>query len=199
MGGTFDPIHHGHLFIAEEARVRCGLEKVVFFPNNKPAHKQGKTANADAETRFALTRLAVELHPHFEVSRIEIDRPGPSYAFDTLNEFQKQFGAEAELCYIVGADSIGEVLTWFRGAELFQMCRFLAFTRPDFDLNAANTQLNDAQRARVDFVETVGLDIASRELRQRVKDGLPIRYLVPDAVEREVRARGLYLEPVFSK
>lgn len=199
MGGTFDPIHHGHLFIAEEARVRCGLEKVVFFPNNQPAHRQGKAAHADAETRLALTRLAVESHPRFEVSRIEIDRPGPSYAFDTLSEFQRQFGAETELFYIVGADSIGEVLTWYRGAELFDKCRFIAVSRPDFDLGAAKTLLNEAQRARIDFLETVGLDIASRDLRQRVKDGLPIRYLVPDAVEREVRARGLYLEPVFSK
>ena len=197
MGGTFDPIHHGHLFIAEEARVRCGLEKVVFFPNNQPAHRQGKAAHADSETRLALTRLAVSSNAHFDVSRIEIDRPGPSYAFDTLGEFQKLFGPQTELCYIVGADSIGEVLTWYRGAELFNLCRFIAVSRPDFDLEAAKAQLNEAQRARVDFLETVGLDIASRELRQRVKDGLPIRYLVPDAVEREVRVRGLYLEPVL--
>jgi len=193
MGGTFDPIHHGHLFIAEEARVRCELEKVIFFPNNKPAHRQGKTANADPETRFALTRLAVEQNPCFEMSRIEIDRPGPSYAFDTLDQFQAEFGPETELFYIVGADSIGEVLTWYRGAELFQKCRFIALSRPDFDLEKAKTQLGAAQRERVTFLETVALDIASRDLRKRIQEGLPIRYLVPDVVEQEIRRQGLYL------
>jgi len=193
MGGTFDPIHYGHLFIAEEARVCCSLDEVIFFPNNTPAHKEGKTAHADPETRFALTRLAVDENPCFEISRIEIDRPGPSYAFDTLDRFQDEFGPQAELFYIVGADSIGDVLTWYRGPELFEKCRFIAFSRPDFDLGKAKAQLSAAQRERVDFLETVLLDIASRDLRKRVKDGLPIRYLVPDAVEREVRARGLYL------
>lgn len=192
MGGTFDPIHHGHLFIAEDARVRCELEKVIFFPNNTPAHRQGKTANADAETRFELTRLAVANHAHFEISRIEIDRPGPSYAFDTLAEFQKLM-PHAELFYIVGADSIGEILTWYRAENLFEMCRFVAFTRPDFDLNAAKAHLNEAQRERVIWLETVALDIASRDLRKRVQEELPIRYLVPDVVETEIRQRGLYL------
>ena len=192
MGGTFDPIHHGHLFIAEEARLRCGLEKVIFFPNNKPAHRQGKTANADAQTRFEMTRLALENHALFEISRIEIDRPGPSYAIDTLTEFQKQM-PEAELFYIVGADSMSEVLTWYQAEKLFEMCRFVAFTRPDYDLESAKQQLNEAQRARVIWLDTVALDIASRDLRKRVQEGLPIRYLVPDVVEAEIRRRGLYL------
>ena len=192
MGGTFDPIHHGHLFIAEEARVRCDLEKVIFFPNNKPAHKQGKTANADPQTRFELTQLAVHQNPQFEISRIEIDRPGPSYAIDTLDEFQQQM-PQAELFYIVGADSMGEILTWYQAEKLFDKCQFIAFTRPDFDLDAAKTPLNEAQRARVIWLETVALDIASRDLRKRVQAGLPIRYLVPDAVEKEIQRRGLYL------
>lgn len=192
MGGTFDPIHHGHLFIAAEARVRCNLEKVIFFPNNKPAHKEGKTAHAEPETRFELTQLAVDENPWFEISRIEIDRPGPSYAIETLDEFQSQM-PQAELFYIVGADSIGEVLTWYQGEKLFEKCQFIAFTRPDFDLEQAKEQLNEAQRARVIWLETVALDIASRDLRKRVQEGLPIRYLVPDAVEKEIRRRGLYL------
>lgn len=191
MGGTFDPIHNGHLFIAEEARLRCALEKVIFFPNNKPAHKQGKTAQAAPETRYALTQLAVEQNPQFELSRIEIDRPGPSYAIETVAEFQEQM-PEAELFYIVGADSIGEVLTWYQGAKLFEMCRFIAFSRPDFDLQKARAQLSATQQARVTFLETVALDIASRDLRKRVQEGLPIRYLVPDIVEQEIRTRGLY-------
>lgn len=192
MGGTFDPIHNGHLFIAEEARVRCELEKVVFFPNNKPAHKQGKTASVDAETRFAMTKLALETNAHFEISRIEIDRPGPSYAVDTLNEFQRQMPG-AELFFIVGADSMSEIKTWYQFDKLFDLCRFVAFTRPDYDLQSAKEQLNAAQQARVIWLETVALDIASRDLRARIKDGLPIRYLVPDVVEAEIGRSGLYL------
>lgn len=192
MGGTFDPIHNGHLFIAEEARVRCELEKVIFFPNNTPAHRQGKTANADAETRLEMTRLAIANHAHFEISRIEIDRPGPSYAIDTLTTLQRQMPG-AELFYIVGADSMSEILTWYKAEKLFELCRFVAFTRPDYDLERAKQQLNEAQRARVIWLETVALDIASRDLRKRVEEGLPIRYLVPDIVESEIRRRGLYL------
>lgn len=194
MGGTFDPIHMGHLFIAEEARVRYGLQEVIFFPNNQPAHREGKSASADPETRFALTQLAIESNPHFRISRVELDRPGPSYAFDTLHRFRAELGESVELFYIVGADSINDVLTWYRGAELFDLCRFIALTRPHFDLEAARSELSAHQLERVEFLETVGLDIASRELRQRVRDGLPIRYLTPDVVEREVHRRGLYRE-----
>jgi nicotinate-nucleotide adenylyltransferase len=194
MGGTFDPIHFGHLFIAEEARLRCHLEKVIFFPNNTPAHRQGKTANADAETRFRLTQLATKENPHFEVSRVEIDRPGPSYAIDTVGHFQQEFGCTSELYFIVGADSINEVLTWYRGAELFGMCRFAAASRPGYDLSVAKSTLSQAQLERVEFLSVPGLHIASRELRQRVRDGLSIRYLVPDAVERAVYENSLYLD-----
>ncbi len=193
MGGTFDPIHNGHLFIAEEARVRCELEKVIFFPNNTPAHRQGKTANADAETRFEMTQKAIAANPWFDISRIEIDRPGPSYAIDTLAAFQKQM-PQADLFTIVGADSMSEILTWYQAEKLFEMCQFVAFTRPDYDLESAKQQLNEAQRAQVIWLETVALDIASRDLRQRVQEGLPIRYLVPDVVEAEIRQRGLYLK-----
>lgn len=191
MGGTFDPVHHGHLFIAEEARVRCGLEKVIFFPNHTPAHRQGKTASADAETRFAMMRQAIAGNDYFEASRIEIDRPGRSYAIETLDAFQKQM-PDAHLFYIVGADSIGEVLTWYQGEKLFEKCHFVAFSRPDYYLQSARAQLNEAQQARVIWMETVALDIASRDLRKRVQEGLPIRYLVPDVVAEEIHARGLY-------
>ncbi len=192
MGGTFDPIHFGHLFIAEEARVRCGLEEVIFFPNNKPAHREGKSAHADPETRFALTQLGIQTNPHFRISRIEIDRPGPSYAYDTLRQFQAELGESVELFYIVGADSINDILTWYRAEELFDLCRFIATTRPDFDLAEAKRELSPHQLERVDFLETIGLDIASRDLRRRVREGLTIRYLTPDVVEHEVRRRGLY-------
>ena len=162
MGGTFDPIHYGHLFIAEEARIACGLSEVIFFPNNQPAHIEGKSAAADAQTRFELTRCAIQDNPHFRVSRIEIDRPGKSYAFDTIQQFQRELGAGVELHFIVGADSINDILTWHRGTELFDLCRFVAASRPGNDLDAAKARLNEWQRSRVTWLEVPGLMIASR-------------------------------------
>jgi nicotinate-nucleotide adenylyltransferase len=191
MGGTFDPIHFGHLFIAEEARVRCALDEVVFIPNNKPAHREGKTANVDAQTRFELVQIAIANNPHFGISRIEIDRPGPSYAYDTLQQLRRE-RPDVELFFIVGADSINDVLTWYRGAELFELCRFVVASRPEFNWNQARSELSASQQARVTWMEVPGLHIASRDLRRRVQEGQPVRYLVPDAVEREIEQRGLY-------
>lgn len=191
LGGTFDPIHNGHLFIAEEGRVRCNLSKVVFVPNNKPAHREGKVAHSDAATRLELVRLAIEDNPHFAVSTVETEREGLSYAFDTIAQLQIEY-SNAELFWIVGADTIDEVPTWYRGAEIFEMCRFVAVSRGDFNLEESARSLSESQRARVIFLESVGLPIASRDLRSRIRNGWPLRYLVPDAVERAVAMRGLY-------
>jgi nicotinate-nucleotide adenylyltransferase len=190
MGGTFDPIHYGHLFIAEEARVRCGLDEVLFFPNNQPAHREGKDAFAEPEARWELTQLGIAGNEYFRASRIELDRPGPSYAIDTLLELEST--RHAELFYIVGADSINDVLTWYRADELFEHCRFIAASRPDFDLDEAKRKLSAQQLERVQFLEVPGLHIASRDLRQRVRDGQPIRYLTPDAVVARITELNLY-------
>jgi nicotinate-nucleotide adenylyltransferase len=192
MGGTFDPIHFGHLFIAEEARVVCDLDEVIFFPNGQPAHAEGKTATLDAEIRFELTELAIAPNPYFRASRIEIERPGKSYAFDTLHEFRNELGMETELFFIMGADSMRDILTWHRGSELFQLCRFVAASRPGFDLRAIQGRLSAAQNQRVTWIEVPGLHIASRELRDRVQDGMPIRYLTPDSVSGRIVELGLY-------
>lgn len=191
MGGTFDPIHFGHLFIAEEARVRCDLEEVVFFPNGTPAHAQGKQAQLSGETRLELTRLAIADNPHFRASRIEIERPGKSFAFDTIAQFQRELG-QVELFFIVGADSMEDILTWHRGAELFDWCRFVAASRPGYDLNRARERLTEAQIARVVWMDVPGLHIASRQLRARARGGQPIRYLLPDAVAQRIEELGLY-------
>jgi nicotinate-nucleotide adenylyltransferase len=190
MGGTFDPIHYGHLFIAEEARVRCELDEVLFFPNNQPAHREGKDAHADPKTRLRLTELAIAGNEYFRVSRIELDRPGPSYAYDTLQQLRRE--SDAELFYIVGADSINDVLTWYRSAELFELCHFIAASRPEFDFAKARAQLSPQQLERVIFLEVPGLHIASREMRERARQGAPIRYLTPDAVVAEIKRLKLY-------
>ncbi len=194
MGGTFDPIHFGHLFIAEAARVACDLEEVIFFPNGTPAHAEGKIAQLDGEVRLELLEIALASNRYFRASRVELERPGKSFAFDTIGEFQSQIGPETELFFIVGADSMLDILTWHRGAELFEMCRFVAASRPGFDLETAKTRLTERQKGRTTWLEVPGLHIASRDLRERVEKGLPIRYLVPDGVEKRIGELGLYQE-----
>lgn len=194
MGGTFDPIHFGHLFIAEEARVRCELDEVIFFPNGQPAHAEGKTAQLDAEVRLELTEVAIASNPYFRSSRIEIDRPGKSYAYDTILSFAAELGESARFWFIVGADSMLDILTWYRGAELFELCQFVAASRPGFELEVAKNRLSEAQRERVVWLEVPGLHIASRDLRRRVAQHQTIRYLTPDSVATRIEELGLYRE-----
>jgi nicotinate-nucleotide adenylyltransferase len=191
MGGTFDPLHIGHLFIAEAARVQCGLDKVVFFPNRIPAHVQGKSANANPDDRWKITLAGIEGNAHFEASRVELDREGASYAYDTLQHFAAD---SVELFYIIGGDSLADLLTWNRGVELFEMCHFIAAPRSGFDSQKALLELSEKQRAKVLLLETPELQISSTEIRNRVSRNLPIRYLVPDAVERIIRQHHLYQE-----
>ena len=191
MGGTFDPLHIGHLFIAEAARVQCGLDKVVFFPNRIPAHVQGKVAYANADLRWGITLAGINGNAHFEASRVELDRVGPSYAFETLQHFAAD---STELFYIIGSDSLADLLTWNRGAELFEMCHFITAPRPGFDTEKALLVLSEKQRAKVLLLETPELYISSTDIRTRVSRNLPIRYLVPDAVERIIRQHHLYQE-----
>jgi len=191
FGGTFDPPHLGHLFVAEEARVRCGLARVLWVPNNVPAHREGKSARAAADARLDLTARAIRDNPQFELSRVEIDRPGASYLFDTLGVLREAHPV-AELFFICGADSLRDVLTWYRGAELFELCTFVTASRPGVDGAAALAALPDALRTKVIWLESPGLYIASRDLRARVAQHLPIRYLVPDEVERGIREHSLY-------
>ena len=192
MGGTFDPIHFGHLFIAEAARVACELEEVIFFPNNQPAHAAGKRARANAPTRYELMELGLAGNPHFRGSRIEIERPGKSFAFDTIRQFQRELGADVELYFIIGADSMRDLLGWYRGAQLFDLCRFVAASRPGFDGAGAIDALSQAQRARVIWLEVPGLHISSSDLRARVATEKPVRYLIPEAVRKRIDELNLY-------
>lgn len=194
MGGTFDPVHFGHLFIAEAARVACELDEVIFFPNGTPAHAEGKIAALSGETRFELLQIALAGNPYFRASRIELERPGKSFAFDTIGQFQSELGSETQLFFIVGADSMNDILTWYRGAQLFELCRFVAASRPGFELESAQTRLTAFQNAQTTWLDVPGLHIASRELRARVQNDLPIRYLVPDPVAARISELNLYKE-----
>jgi len=185
MGGTFDPIHYAHLFAAEEARVRCSLDHVLFIPNGIPPHKQAEEHTA-AEHRFAVTELATRSNPAFECSRIEIDRAGPSYAVDTLIELHA-IHPDTDLFFIVGSDSVAEIITWSRHDQVIRLAQFLAVTRPGFDMRKVLRSVPEQYP-----VTAPCLDISSSDIRERVSLGLSIRYLTPDPVIEYIRQHRLY-------
>lgn len=186
MGGTFDPIHHGHLVCAEEARYQFSLDEVVFIPSGMPWQKKQVS---DPEDRYLLTMLATSPNEHFSVSRIEIDRGGQTYTYDTLEMLRSFYGDRAELFFITGADAVLEILTWREPEAVLKQAHFIAATRPGYDL----ARLSDERFAgRVTSMEIPALAISSTDIRLRVREGRPIRYLVPREVARFIEERGLY-------
>lgn len=191
MGGTFDPIHYGHLLMAEEARAAFALDRVVFVPNGRPAHKK-VYAVSPPEDRYAMTLLATASHPDFVCSRVEIERPGPSYTIDTLRHFRRTHPDLEALYFITGADAVLEILTWHEYDKLAQECRFIAVTRPGFVLQALGEIAGPEFLARVSFLPIPGLEISSTDLRRRAREGRGLRYLTPEPVEAYIRREGLY-------
>ena len=189
IGGTFDPIHIGHLIIAEEARCQLKLDRMVFIPAGIPPHKPDQP-KAGPEERYQMTVLATEDNPAFEVSRFEIDRKCPSYTVDTLEEFKRIYGEKARLFFITGADTIFEILTWYHPERLIEMCKLVAATRPGYNLQEVTERL---PKEFIDqTIETPEIGISSTELRNRVAEGNSIKYLVPQAVENYIYQNGLY-------
>jgi nicotinate-nucleotide adenylyltransferase len=191
MGGTFDPIHYGHLAAAEEARLRSPLDRVVFVPNGQPPHKKDYCVTAP-EHRYAMVLLATASHPQFEVSRIELDRPGPSYTVDTVKAFRQQLGPEARLYFITGADALLEILTWRDPEDLASNCEFIAVARPGYNLDGMGKETDDLVRGRVHLLSVPGVAVSSTEIRRRAAAGESLRYLVPPGVARYVEANRLY-------
>ena len=197
MGGTFDPIHIGHLVTAEEARFQYELDEVMFVPSARPPHKTG-SRQSPAEDRLRMVELAVEGNPFLSVSDIEAGREGLSYTIDTLREVHRIRGTETELYFITGADAILEILTWKDPEELLSESKFIAATRPGYPLERledALPQLNSAgEKAlrRVFAMEIPALAISSTDIRERAAAGRPYRYLVSHAVWTYIREKGLY-------
>lgn len=188
MGGTFDPIHYGHLVCAEEARWQFDLEEVVFAPTGQPWQKREVS---QAEDRYMLTMLATAPNEKFSVSRVEIDRRGPTYTRDTLKEFKEFYGNEVDLFFITGADAVLDILSWKDPDEVLDLAHIIAATRPEYDL----TRLDQVKVAgRVKTMQIPALAISSTDIRERVRSGRPIRYLVPRDVIRYIEERGLYRE-----
>lgn len=194
MGGTFDPIHYGHLAAAEEVAEHYDLEQVIFIPSAQPPHKKDYQVTP-AEDRYLMTVLATNSNPRFTVSRLELDRPGPSYTIDTLRELHRALGPQCELFFITGADAVLEIVTWREADKVLQEARFLAVHRPGYDLSKLAAAIGEEKAARIEPFGLRGLDISSTDLRARVAAGRSLRYLTPDAVIDYIRGHGLYGHP----
>ncbi|HEX3816050.1 MAG TPA: nicotinate-nucleotide adenylyltransferase [Mycobacteriales bacterium] len=187
MGGTFDPIHHGHLVAASEVAARFELDEVVFVPTGDPWQKAGVKVSP-AEDRYLMTVIATASNPRFSVSRADIDRDGPTYTIDTLHDLAIA-RPDSQLFFITGADALAAILSWKNVDELFGLARFVGVTRPGFELSAEHVP-----RDTVSLVEVPALAISSSACRERVASGQPVWYLVPDGVVQYIDKRGLYLD-----
>lgn len=196
-GGSFDPIHHGHLIIARAVAERLNLATVCFLPSGRPPHKLGR-AIAPIEHRMALVQAAIAGESLFSCSDFDARRDGPSYTIDTVRHFRSLHGSAAELFWIIGADSLADLITWRQVRELVDECRIVAAARPGWeqiDWNAYAGVLTDAQIAelRAGVIHTPQIDVSSTEIRHRIKSGLSIRFLVPEVVREYISDHGLYV------
>ncbi|MGW0393948.1 nicotinate-nucleotide adenylyltransferase [Streptomyces sp. NPDC003042] len=185
MGGTFDPIHHGHLVAASEVAALFHLDEVVFVPTGEPWQKSQR-AVSPAEDRYLMTVIATASNPQFSVSRIDIDRGGPTYTIDTLRDLSA-LNEDSELFFITGADALAQILTWRNAEELFSLAHFIGVTRPGHVLTD-----DGLPAGGVSLVEVPALAISSTDCRERVAAGDPVWYLVPDGVVRYIDKRELY-------
>jgi nicotinate-nucleotide adenylyltransferase len=184
MGGTFDPIHHGHLVAASEVQARFDLDEVVFVPTGQP-YEKGKVT--PAEDRYLMTVIATASNPRFHVSRADIDRDGPTYTIDTLRDMSAIYGSGTDLFFITGADALGRILSWKDALAMLDLAHFVGVTRPGFELSGDHLPPD-----RVTLVEVPAMAISSTACRDRVATGKPVWYLVPDGVVQYINKRGLY-------
>ena len=190
MGGTFDPIHHGHLVAASEVQAWFDLDEVVFVPTGDPWQKSGREVSP-AEDRYLMTVIATAANPRFNVSRVDIDRGGPTYTIDTLRDLTG-LKPGAELYFITGADALADIFTWRDAGELFDLANFVGCTRPGYDMDS--TTLDGIPSDRVTMVEIPALAISSTDCRERKQRGEPVWYLVPDGVVQYIAKHDLYPE-----
>jgi nicotinate-nucleotide adenylyltransferase len=191
MGGTFDPIHHGHLVTAEEALVQFRLDEVVFVPTGQPWMKEKKREVSPAEHRYLMTVIATASNPHFSVSRIEVDRGGSTYTVETLRALREQYGPETELFFVTGADAIVEIFQWKDPEEALGLAHFIAATRPGYDIDRFKKEA-PTSHPKISVMSVPALAISSTAIRERIHDGRPIRYLVPEGVKAYIDKEGLY-------
>jgi len=190
MGGTFDPIHHGHLVAASEVQHWFGLDEVVFVPTGDPWQKSDREVSP-AEHRYLMAVIATAANPRFRVSRVDIDRDGPTYTIDTLRDLNAEL-PDAELYFITGADALADIFTWRDAAELFALANFVGCTRPGYEMDPGTLDAIPAER--VTMVEIPALAISSTDCRLRTQRGEPVWYLVPDGVVQYIAKHHLYTD-----
>lgn len=188
MGGTFNPIHNGHLVAASEVAARFSLDIVIFVPTGIPWQKDQREV-AEAEHRYLMTVIATAANPRFQVSRVDIDRGGPTYTIDTLRDLRAQY-PDAELFFISGADAISQILSWRDSSRLWDLAHFVGVTRPGHQLDSSALPVG-----HVSLLEVPALAISSTDCRARVRAGLPVWYLVPDGVVQYINKHRLYSDP----
>ncbi len=199
MGGTFDPIHHGHLVAASEVAHRFGLDEVIFVPTGRPWQKEGPGAAGDgrtvtsAEHRYLMSVIATASNPRFTVSRVDVDRDGVTYTVDTLRDLREYYPND-ELFFITGADALENILTWQHWEELFELANFIGVSRPGYALDATHLAEHLATKPphALQMMEIPALAISSTDCRRRAADGRPVWYLVPDGVVQYITKHGLY-------
>ena len=193
LGGTFDPVHVGHLAIAEDARTSLHLDEVSFVPAGRPWFKEGDPVT-DPQHRLAMVELAIRTNPRFSVSTVDVERPGPTYTIDTLTELAAERGGDTELYLLLGVDALAEVHRWRDPAAVFAKATVVGVGRPgsdEFDPESLEAISHGAAESLV-ILAGPGIDVSGIEIRRRVANGQSIRYLVPDAVEEYIRRHGLY-------
>ncbi len=193
MGGTFDPIHYGHLVTAEQAREALDLDLVLFMPAGVPAFKQDRHVSS-GEDRYAMTLLATAANPAFVASRFEIDRAGVTYTVDTLRELRARYPENVELYFITGADAIMDIVSWHNAEQIGDLATLIAATRPGYDIETAKAHITAAGlNIDVHYIEIPALAISSTHLRERIAEGKSIRYLTSESVIGYIRKNSLYL------
>lgn len=187
MGGTFNPIHHGHLLCAEQVRDGLGYDKILFVPSARPPHKS-QPDMVPAEHRYQMVLLATTNNQNFEVSRIELDREGPSYTIQTIRTLRNNYGTSTDLAWIIGADSLIEYKIWKDFDGVLEQCTMIATTRPNYDMQLVPPEI----RNRVIIYKITSIDISATEIRKRIQKNLSIQYLVPDSVAEYIYEHKLY-------
>ncbi len=193
-GGTFDPIHYGHLIIAENIRYTIGLDKIIFVPTGMPPHKKHLNVTSSAD-RLTMVKKAVHSNPHFEVSSVEIEREGYTYTIDTIKHFKRIYGEKAQLYFITGADVVKELTTWKNFEVLFGLCKFVVGLRPEYvdesfynEIEFLKTKYN----ADITVADIPMVQISSTDIRKRIQEGRSIKYLLPECVEDYIYKNKLY-------
>ena len=187
MGGTFDPIHYGHLMAAEAARAKLNADSVIFLPSGCPPHKDNLLVTG-SEHRYLMCALATASNPAFTVSKMEIERPGATYTVDTIRELRKTVPDDTEIFFITGADALKEIFSWKEAAVLVTLCNFVSVTRPGYAADDFDAEISP----RITRLDAPALDISSSDIRARIRRGAPVKYLLPDAVLNYIEKNGLY-------